>query len=400
MSKKRQAPKVPLSPRTEGYGEVLASGFDTVEETFDLELEPNILTRLESAKAKAQDRGDDEIEPIRIGVENFQVQPYGGPGGVKYILRSEDFLLRIRTGRDWPVSVRYLSGAIWRDGIDHLRGRIHQIMQIMGGGIDAESGEIVKAIKLRDALKRIDWAIDIYAPEFTEEMSWQMMAGVVCHSSSKVFPVGTSARLETITIGSKKSMQVQVYDKGKEITEVSGKSWMTTLWRRNENYRINIYRDDKRPEHVWRIETRFAKEYLRDRGIARFEDVRDRLDQMVIEALFTHRLADLAGAGAKAQARDLPLHPLWSLAVELTDCREMPELGRVFTEKREVLQLMMLNQASGCLRALSVLEKNNFEPVDAASLAGRLGKRLDRIAEDQSAVEKLRERYRFLDGMT
>lgn len=378
----------------------MASGFDSVEETYDLELKGLVMERIESAKAAAQDRGDNEIEPIKIGTEHFQVQPYGGPGGVKYILKSEDFMLRIRTGRDWPVSVRYLSGALWRDGIDHLRTRISVIMQILGGGIDPKTGEVIKAIKMRDALKRIDWAVDIYAPDFTREMSWSMMGGVVCHSSAKVFPVGTSASLETITIGSKKSLQVQVYDKGREITEVSGKSWMTTLWRRNDFYRLNIYKDNERPKHVWRIEARFAKEYLRDRGIARFDDVRGRLDKMVIEALFTHRLADLEGASAKAQARDLPLHPLWSLAVGLSDCREMPALGRVFTEKREVLQVMMIDQAAGCLRAMSVLEKNNFEPIDAAALAGRLGKRLDRAAEDQGAVEKLRERYRFLDGMT
>lgn len=393
----RKAPTVERSKRMQGYGEILATGFDTIEETFDLELAGQVLEELELAKIEAQDAGDNGLASIRIGGEVYQVKPHGAAGGVKFIFQSEDLLIRIRPRMDWPVSIRYLSAAIWRDGADYLRAKAQALLMALAGVADPPPGGAVEAPRIRESVKRIDFAIDIYSPAFTEEMRWEILQGVVCHSSSKVYPVGTSSKLQTITIGGRKTLQVQVYEKSREITEISGKSWMVDLWTRNPNYQ-HPGRDQK-PEHVWRIECRFAKEYLKERGIRTFEDVRRELHRMVAEALHTHRLADLRGAGAKAQARDLPLHPLWSMAAEKNNCREMPPLGRIYTEKRERLSQMMLYQASGCLRAKAVLDTHEFKPTDAARLAGQIGKRLDRLSEDEAAVDKLLERYRFLDGM-
>ena len=67
--------------------------------------------------------------------------------------------------------------------------------------------------------------------------------------------------VETFTIGSKRGLQIQVYDKGLEITEVSGKEWMLDIWHKVE---AEI---DHRPKDVWRLEVRMGREFLKERNV-------------------------------------------------------------------------------------------------------------------------------------
>ncbi|MFN3933605.1 MAG: hypothetical protein ACK4KX_03110 [Parvibaculum sp.] len=389
-SPSRSLPEVPLSRVPEGYATLLAHGFDSWQETTPMTLSRKLVARLEKAQQEARDEhaeaGDTPGIPFTLGNETLHMAPHGAKGGVRWVLRGPDFMLMIRSPKmEWCVTIRYLAAGLWQYGIEELRQRVMEAFW-------AEEKHVYDHVKVRTS--RADFAFDFHSPAFSREFTPALAANVVTHSSTKVrqkLLAGTYSRGgmgETLTIGSKVGLEVEVYDKTKEIREASGKDWMHTIWAEKL--------DGEVPENdVWRLEIRMGKEFLRDRDCWHYSDITRQLPELIAEALFTRRLARPKG-GDTNRAR-WPLHPLWTLAYQQRGAGHMLPLGRQITMKRSHLQKQLRKQVAGTLIAAGVLSRGKADKEELENLArDAVGFAL---ADNTRAekVERARERYRFVD---
>ncbi len=381
----RALPKVRLADSAEGYASLLAQGFDSYQEAINLKVPPAIIEQFEQwqEQAKALDTRAGQAVSVRLGDEDLQVWPCGSKGGVRWVLESDDFMLFWRAPEhDWCLSVRYLSAGIWEHGIRALRDRVRALLMAIGCVINKIDGERVS---------RADWAFDIYSPEFSEDMKPNLIAQVVCHSSVKVAQIGNAERLETLTLGLNRSgLQIQIYDKTREITEASGKSWMIDLWIRNgwEPRYGEI-------ANVWRLEIRMGGDWLKDRQTNTPEQLHTHLEKLIAEALLTHRLTQ--PDQCDSNRRRWPLHPLYAVAYRAISAKAMMPLGRYVSGVRSVLFDRLKRQVAGTLRSGLVLNNGTISEADAEKLASETVKLMLTDREGERKAEAARERYKFVE---
>lgn len=362
---------------------MIGFGFDSVEETFNLFLKEPFIAQIQAAKEAAEKAERDDVALVEIGGERFHVASHGGQAGVRYIFKNDDLIIRCRSPKaPWPLSVRYTAAGLWEYGIAGLRDRVGRLLTTVqdGGRIEA-------------TVKRVDWCCDFYSPALTEKMNWSLIAGGTVLAPSGVTHrcYGSGERLETVTIGSKASLQIEMYDKGKEISDVSGKTWMFDCWRLQGWAGPDA---TGRARDVWRLEVRMFKNWLRERGVNTFEDAERELSRLVGEALYAYRLT-VRNPRDKNRAR-WPMHPVWWLAADQVDACEMSPMGRRYTLRKYALIQNFDAQIIGTARAREVLAHDDFSKNDVERVTARVGRGLFSAAENRGAVAELRERYRFV----
>lgn len=386
----REIPKLRKAKFSKGYARLIGAGLDTLEETYNLELDETVLKGLDDAKEEARANGDGTPVTVQVGREEFQIAGHGGKFGVAYVMGNESFLVRIRPGKQWPVSLRYTSGGLWGEGYAELKARALNFLTAMTPGqrYNGLRGEI------EERIKRADFAFDFHSPAFSSEIlrrGGTFYNDIVAHSSVKRNLTGAGS-VETITIGSKQRLELQVYDKGKEITEHSGKTWMFDLWEQHGWERP----EDGKAKDVWRLECRFGKEFLRSRKIIDTYEFLGAQQQLITEAIYERRLT--RPSNDKNRAR-WPLHPLWYIAGEENGGVTMPPIGKRITMRREALSAMLLKQATGVLRARAVLDHGDFKERHVDKISKTVDARLGTSCRDREAVERARERYKHVDDM-
>lgn len=440
------------------YGQVLAHGIDTLEECFSLQLLPEVLEEMESAKAVAAERSDaaraDTPVLLKVGGEEWQVSPRGAKGGVKYWLTSDWCTVKIRPGQSWGISIRYTSEALWSYSKAELLARSELFLSKVAMKLDGEEDRQAGAPRagLPDApletwcrLSEIHYAVDICSQRLTDEMQPELWRAVVAPAGVKTFGIGAVDKLsdvelvealsdalrtrpaeicaamrggmswqdlsafaaggsmQTMTIGFRRPLEIQVYDKGREIREASGKEWMLDLWEAGGHWKRP--EDGSRPEHCWRIEIRIRGEWMRDRGVVTWDDWRQRGQQLLIEALSSRRLTRPA-AGDSNRSR-WPAHELWQIAACVIGyCRDLAPLGRRFLDTAKQRAKQMLQQAVGSVRAACVVLRGDWRyddmhqilygsPDEEMTLLGTWR----RDQEQEAKLRELVERYRYIPRM-
>lgn len=330
---------VVLTEAAEDYLTPLYQGYDSIQECFNRQLKKTTAENLKTAKLYA-----DEDDPKRenfiafsFGGEKMKLAPYS-PRGFCYLLKNDDFEFLIgNTLHEWSISVRYLACGLAEHGIHALRKRVFQIL----------NHECLEAGEDWTRLSRIDVAFDFHSREFTKEMKPAILDGVVCPSKTKVHGMETldyhmrARKIETLTIGSKNSLQVQVYDKCKEISEASGKTWIYKLWG------AEFQKD------VWRVELRFFSSFLRDRNVKTLEDFEEHLIHLVGEGLILRRIAINNGDSNPSR---WDLHPLWSECYRLAGLPKYGlAIGRFVTTRKDILEKQLIKQIAGTIRSFGAL---------------------------------------------
>lgn len=347
----RSAPNVPLLPCPSSYARLLAEGWDSVQEAFNVNLSPAFVTLLEEAQTEAR-KADGRLQglaPLEIGGVEYRMRAKGTIG-FRWVLECADYLLLIAPpGTDWPLSIRYLSGALWRDkGADQMRS-----VALNSLGIYAQPKE---ADYIR--LSRADYCFDFHSPAFTREHRLgSLLPRFVCHSSCKkrariVYDEIGRKRGETATVGSKSNVQVQIYDKTLEITEVSGKDWLYALWAQNAEGEVFI--DD-----VHRLEVRFGADFLKNRNIRRPHELAALKRELVIDALYAIRLT--IRKKSDSNKRRWPTHPLWSEAIRRCGTEERPPLGKKTTGRRDALIAQSRASIAGMIRNHCALVMKGYD---------------------------------------
>jgi hypothetical protein len=360
----------------------LAQGLDTVQEAVALTPSDEFVKLLERTQAEARELRDDleATVPLDLGGERFQAHATGARGGFRWRLENDDLMLLIGSPkRDWTISIRYSSAGLWEHGLEALRVRAFQALSAYTTQRDPDCIRVSRA----------DYCFDFWSPSFSAEFLPGLARNVVCHSSSKAHEAGgynlwgRGGQGETLTIGSKSGLQVQLYNKTLEIDEVSGKTWLYDVWVAGLDG--EWVWDTQKPRDVWRLECRFAGDFLKERNIRRPHEIAALMPELIAEALYTRRLA--TPEGDDSNRRRWPMHPLFSEAVRLRAAAHLLPIGRRVTGRRVALLERAQASLAGNLRTVSVLENGKYDP---ASVEAFVERAIARIEDDPRHLKKER----------
>lgn len=379
----RKPPEIKKTPLADGH-RFLCSYFDSIQEAFAYVPLEAVVEELDDARHNAQEAAPDGsgLWGITWGPESLQVRSTGATGGFKWVLGNDDFLILVKSRNcDWGVSVRYLSAGLWEHGYEALRARVDAILE---NNFERRQDDAVR-------LSRIDVACDFYLPGF--ELRPSAAEYALLPSRCKVGTIGSDGKLQTLTFGTKSTLEVQLYDKAREIREASGKEWFYALWER-EGLPAGVRED------VWRLEVRFAGEWLKERDIRTFQQYAATGGKLVSEALVSRRLCIPNGDSNRAR---LPMHPIWSSAWEnAAHCwPEYVPLGRHVTGRRDKLIDQAMKQIAGSMRTLQVLKDKDCAPVLDDYLVQQIAWDAYEIAAAAKGtpekIAQIKERYKFVE---
>lgn len=388
----RPLPDVPLSPPAPEY-RLLAQGWDTLAETFDLVIPMAVEETLEAARLEAEAIDPDGQTPhtIQFGGRECQIQARRPKRG-RWVIFTDDFQISFRSPKmEWAITVRYGAAGLWEHGLVDLRRQVLELLLAELRPRDPKDWQRVS---------EAHWCFDFHAPAFTPEMRPRILENIVCHSSTKKKAEtkigaeiwGRSTYIETLTVGKGAPLEIQVYDKGKEITEASGKTWMLKIWGHG-GWRPPA---DQMIRDVWRLEVRMRKDFLKERRVRNLEDLEEHLDALLAEALFKRRLV-IEDPGDSNRWR-WPLHPLWSEAYRATAgiCELLP-LGRQITMAGEALARSLLKNAAGNIRAATVLQIGDMDQGSAHKLTQEMLEILRTDPDGDHKAAKAVERYKYVN---
>lgn len=392
----RDLPAVAIPDPTEcrRRAALLASGFDTVVEAFDIEISEHMCEALEAARLRAEALSEELTGRAIIGLGGVQFQVVALRGrGLKWRLENDDITIRIRPVKlGFCVSVRYSAAGLWEHGYATLRATAEQALRALG----------VPRREDWERLSEVHCAFDFFAAQFTPEMRPGLIEQVVAHSEVKRSGMcgrewekdelwGKAGRLETLTVGKGAPLEIQIYDKGREIDEASGKTWMLDLW---EASGLWSRQGDGRQQHCWRLEVRFRSDFLRDRSIRTMAEFLEHVEPLLSEALLTRRLCQPTSDSNRAR---WPMHWLWAAALHSIDAVSvaMP-LGRQVTEARDVLVERLVKALAGTLRSAVVLRRGKWDRATAGFLLPRLLAVAEQDPAHDNKVALARERYRYV----
>ncbi|MBX3456587.1 hypothetical protein [Ferrovibrio sp.] len=365
----------------------LDSYFDSIQEAFAYSPHDVVADELEDARQKAAeaDASGKGLWGVHWGAEYLQVAATGARGGFKWVIGNDDFLILVKTrASEWGVAVRYLSAGLWEHGYPALRERVDAILE----------SHFERRLERAVSLSRIDVAVDFYLPGFAESTTPRLAEAALLPSRCKVKTESADGRLQTLTFGAKQSVEIQLYDKTREIHEASGKEWFYAIWQR-AGLPADVRRD------VWRVEVRFSGDWLKDRDIRTFEDYMATGGQLVAEALLSRRLC--VPSSTDSNRGRWALHPLWTAAWEIAAhrWREYVPIGRHTTGRRDYLIKQLMKQGAGLIRAAHVLANPETEDLLDDYLIQRIAWDAMALAADDEKnpqkIEQLKERYRYVE---
>lgn len=373
----RAKPLSPLSPVSGWEAEpfrVIGQGCDTYAETFNLDWGREARQLIEAARAAADmDPRRKDGAPLNLAGEEFQVMPHGAKGGVVYVLHNPEIMLLLRSfNTEWSLTARYRSAGIWGHGLPALRERVAQLVARVGK---------LAACEDNPRVTRFDYAIDLHAPGFKPLYAMGDRGFCFPQGTAKLRLIGCAQGPETFTLGSMAGLQVQLYDKVKEIREASGKDWFYQIWG-------GIQRD------VWRLECRYSGAWLKERGLRTFEAIEANLRPLISTALHSYRLTD----GSASRARRAPVHALWWRAIEAAGGADFgAAVVNLSTMKREEFHRMMKANAVGTARAALVALHGEIDQAALDDFVADVAAAEQFDPRRKHKIAKLQERHRWIE---
>ena len=365
----------------EGYFRFLWQGYDSIQECFNVRLNDEFLKTLDDKFNQAKQLQCPVTIPFKMGRTEFQVCDYASKG-FRYLIQCDDFMIMIANPeKEWSVSVRYLSGGLCEWGAAVLRQSVRRILSYIS----------VPNCEDWERLSRVDVATDFYSKRFLECLRPSILDGLVVPSRSKVrqdemlsFYI-QEGRFDTLTIGTKNSLQLQVYDKAKEIRQSSGKTYFYKLWGMEAK------------KDVYRFEIRFFSEFLRNRSILTFEDFETYRNELISEAMNIRRLT-VPNWNDKNRSR-WAYHPLYTFVRRCFCCENFGVCtGRYVTGRRSDLSEKGIKRIAGDVLSLSVLRNRGIYADRSVAVVMRLVLRsLEQDERLPDKVERSRERYKYVD---
>lgn len=392
----RHPPNIELTIPDADYAVFLCANLDWWQEALNMLVPVSLHEALAEAKARAieLDERRKATSPFVLGGERFEVQAVGSRGK-EFLLSNDDIRIEIGSPNiEWSITWRATAAALWEYGIHDLRQRVYTLLDKAG----------IRPRRMDErwaSLTRVDYAFDFWSPAFTAEMRPELVSSLVSPAEVKwradmmgrsASPNECTVNAQTLTFGSKKGCQVQVYDKTTEIIEASGKEWMLEIWGERGGY----WPTDK-PADVWRLEVRMAGDWLKSRTGKDPEKFFENQWQLIADGLYNRRLT-VENPNDRNRSR-WPLHPLYSLAImEIKNPQEFVPVGHKVTKRRDELMHMLVANAAGTLRSALVLENGGaIDEQMAEDLAARIIARAFTDKAHLDKIERAENRYELVE---
>ena len=379
--------------------EVLYRGFDGLDVAFQGTLKRDFVDRLEAMKAQAQA----EMRPVTVeyGNTRFLIAETGAPHGYAFRCDTGDdgaiwFFKRSTNPADWNFRVSVKSMALALYGIGKVQAQLYEFLSIIAEQVGAES------------LGRVDYAVDVLAPDFVLVPGHFVMHSHTDrrdHYEGDEFQIsGKSSRVTSVTVGHMPRRQVIIYDKRLEVIQKRKVYWWE-IWNANRRKNgLDSLEPKDRRSRVWRIELRAGKEHLKDRwNIRSWRQLNERIGD-----LFETMLADIRYTTPTADTNRArwPNDSLWdTLAMQLTDdlfeMRSDATPIRVKEVCREALRDMLEKLIIGSAATYSVAAGVDGGEIDTVPdhLARLLGRYIRAHRERFDKKRALSsERYRFIES--
>ena len=289
--------------------ENLIHGFDTIQCAYFMrcpEGEGIDFKSLRIKKEGIQQSKQKDPVLVPIGKYNFLLHAFGSSSGYPLIISNEDFRIEMGEFNDPNFFVTFPSEALWRESAIDLHNKFMDWMNNLGYEPYRSEG-----------LSRIDYCFDYHLPEIDFEED------CFVSRSSKDSKHREDGKVQTFTFG-KGDIVLRVYDKTTEIRQQSNKVWFNQLW-------------GGLAEDVWRIEWQVRKEVLRGHGIKTFNDLNDKLGDLLKYLSEEHDT--LREPNGDSNRSRWPMHPLWEdireriRSINQTGVRKPYDKGLVLEER-------------------------------------------------------------------
>lgn len=387
--------KAPNLPKilNNGYAKLVASGFDTFIEVYKCIIPVELEERLTRLREQCADRDGGRAEGMTIdfGGTEFQIDPYRRKGK-PFLLKNDQYTIDFMYTK-WNIKVTYSAPVLWSVGIEKAR---ENLIDILLKEVKADGADWTR-------VSAAHYAFDFYAPDFNSEMRPEILHDFVCTSGVKKRVQGKldidydfimqGARGETVTIGTKKNLQIQIYNKTTEIREASGKFWMYDLWEKS-----GLEIDRENPPVIWRVEVRMQKEYLKNRdkeSMRIYECFLTCVFELIADALERRRLTRPKRDTNKSR---WPIHPLWTAIFDA--CEHPPEritLGRIIEKTKEEMEDILTKGIDGTARSFGTLD-GKYDRNKAEAMLKDVLDRIEADPEHEIKCIRAAERYKFINS--
>lgn len=375
-------------------------GFDGLDVSFRAQISEEFAHELQQAKEWAQETRQETC--LAFAGKKLLVAESGARGGYAYrastgLLGATWFFKRPNPSDPWGVRVSCGSFMLAELGLGRARSEIYRTMEQLGVSVQPHG----------ESIGRIDYAIDIFAPDLVlhpENFVMHSNANRADHFEQDEMTVnGKSGRVTSVTVGKMPGRQVIVYDKRAEIIARHKWAWFD-IWNANLAKSDLPTIDFSNPSNsrIWRVELRAGKSHLKDGwNIRTWRDLDERLGDLLEFAANSIRYAEPSCDSNRSR---WPLTLLWELVLkqleeDLFEMRNFAPPNTIKRVQREAHARLLERQSLGLLVTCAAIKGVSIEQLSTEVIAQ--GKRFaDEIAKDRSGYEsKLREsadRYEVL----
>ena len=366
--------------------EVLHQGVDTLDIAFQGAFPDATLKELDAAAEEARAANKEQLLTIGPGSIPVLLQPNGMRGGFRYVFNTGPtgaiFAVKANTDlKEWNLFVSIRSLCLLTLGYQGVKERLHETLADMGFRITDLS------------INRIDYAIDILAPDFVLDVQNFIMPG---QAKARPFwskgqelddeghrpkAVIQGRKFESVTIGTMPNRQVIVYDKRRAAIDQRQLYWFEA-W--------GVEKDDPGAQ-VWRVEIRGGKDAWAKRLLKRsYEAIEHDLRPYLLKAASEIRYVDNNNLHKNVR-RWPPPHPLWEMVTNtitrLPTTQEPPlpeaQALQIIREKRKHLAL---KQSMGNLLNCFVLSGRDISDL-AANFRDNAAAAVSSYTRDTSEIE-------------
>jgi len=296
--------------------EVIHRGFDGLDVAFKSKIPAALAVELESAKEFSAEHR--QKTPITFNGIRMLVADTGARGG--YAFRCDTgpfgavwFFKKPNKNDPWGIRVSVKSLPLAVHGLGWVRNYLYETLT--GLGIATSDHGV--------SISRVDYAIDILAPDFTLDADRFVMHARCNRKKHKeiteIIENGHSGRTTSVTIGTNPGRQVIIYDKREEVMVKHKDEWWE-IWNADRKASVHspLDRNDPARRRIWRIELRAYKRHLKDTwGVTSWSDLDDKLGdiyaKMVTDIRYTAPTSDTNRAR-------WPNAQIWKIA-----CKEMKD---------------------------------------------------------------------------
>jgi hypothetical protein len=258
---------------------------DTTTPTFDWD-------ELAYEKEKVRQSKGKKFKELPFGTETLALMPAGGHP-YTYVLRNQDFIIRLGERINPACHVQFLSQGLWANGYQAQHARIVAWLNSVN----------LRRTRL-ETISRADWAFDYLLPVMdfgTPNIVSRAAIEAVWMENKQV---------QTFQVG-KGDTVLRIYDKMAEVTQSSDKLWFLKLWGVSES--------------VWRVEVQARNERLKQAAIRTIQDLSDLGGDLLREVTSQHTtLRRVVGDTNRSR---WPLHPLWDALHE--DIARLDQTGLI-----------------------------------------------------------------------